>query len=176
MASWGVRPRGTSFEVSSVVDGGPGTWRRCAPPVEFLPMLQPSTDALPHLIPTKAPTGTGYSSTRRGYAHKRKITQLASVRARTETQFHLKPKSLCVFFFPQKHERLNQGFLKSLPALRFCLSLHVDGDMSVGFLLIPLASVTLKWQSVTPYPTATSTETPAFVPFSAERSPTSIWG
>lgn len=82
-----------------MVDGGPGTWRRRSPPVEFLPMLQPSTDALPHLIPTKAPTGTGDTSTRRGYAHKRKITQLASVGARTEAQFHPKPKSLRVFFF-----------------------------------------------------------------------------
>lgn len=97
MVLWGVRNGRTSFEVNSVVDGSPGTWRQSALPVEFLPMLQPSTDALPHLIPTKAPTGTSYSSTRRGCAHKPKITQLASVRARTEPQFHLKPKSLCVF-------------------------------------------------------------------------------
>lgn len=56
----------TSLHVHSVVETAGLACGGNLHGLEFLPMLQPSTDALPHLILIKAPKGTSYNSTRRG--------------------------------------------------------------------------------------------------------------
>lgn len=109
-----------------------GTCRQSPLAAEFLPVLQPYADALPHLILIKAPKGTSYYPTRRAYGHKLRLTQQVSVPSQTE---------VLICFFLWRRERPAQGVLKSLPALQFYLSLHVVVDITVFFPFVLLASL-----------------------------------